>query len=552
MNKLKAVSTDKPTHSRSPVARPVVARPSGRELPHRAASASLARRIAMAGRISDLAPQAPGTQASGGGPIHRALLSKTLQRSVGNARLGRMADPAGCPQQGPRQKSEQLVAAKTPRVGQRAPRVQRTRVNWEDASDSRVARVRAGEKAQPNLTVGAQHDPHEEEADRVAASVVQMPEPDPEAVQRGSSECEKENGEHGGRMSEVQRQEASNGAPEIDPGTESEIHRLRGRGQPLAPSVRQFMEPRFGQDFRDVRIHTGPEAVRTAQALNAQAYTVGQDVMFGSGQYAPGTAEGKKLLAHELAHTVQQRNSGGGKQSIGPGSHGNTETIAAAHTVTTVSRQTAAPPGTPGGPNPCLDLIEAIIALLDEVAQRINDALNDPHDLYKDFREKPHPDYGSWKGHKDRYYYDRDRLREKIAEWESNDDCRGYRLSKQQQEDLKEAEEFKEKEFPEKPLKSMSESQQEEGKSVWDKLRKYLPEIIVGALIAIGAVYVGIAIAGCFASGACEFALVLAGLGAVLAAGISAALRAAGVKDQPSSGPVASSDQPQGESDQTG
>jgi hypothetical protein len=81
---------------------------------------------------------------------------------------------------------------------------------------------------------------------------------------------------------------------------------MRGGGRPLPASARHFMEPRFGADLSDVRIHTGPEAVHTARALNARAYTVGRDIMFGAGRYAPDTAEGKKLLAHELTHVVQQ------------------------------------------------------------------------------------------------------------------------------------------------------------------------------------------------------------------------------------------------------
>ena len=219
--------------------------------------------------------------------------------------------------------------------------------------------------------------------------------------------------------------------------------------------------------------------------------------------------------------------------------------------VTPVFRQTAASPGTPGGADPCLDLIQEIIELLNEVARRINNALDDKFDLFK-YRPGPNPerpDAGTWDGHRDRFYYDRDRLRHKIAEWESNDDCRGYRLNEEQQEELKEAEDFREKEFPEKPATSLSKMH--EGESVWVKLRKYLPEIIVSALIALGAVAAGLAIAACFASGACEFGLALAGLGVLLVVGITAALRAAGVQDKSSSGSVASSIQPRKDKNQT-
>ncbi len=81
---------------------------------------------------------------------------------------------------------------------------------------------------------------------------------------------------------------------------------LRSPGQPLDASARAFMEPRFGHDFGNVRIHTGAQAAQSAQAVNALAYTVGQNVVFGHGQYQPGTFAGKELLAHELTHVAQQ------------------------------------------------------------------------------------------------------------------------------------------------------------------------------------------------------------------------------------------------------
>ena len=66
------------------------------------------------------------------------------------------------------------------------------------------------------------------------------------------------------------------------------------------------MESRFGHDFSQVRVHTDTRAAESARAVNARAYTVGRNVVFGSGQYAPGSGEGQRLLAHELTHVVQQ------------------------------------------------------------------------------------------------------------------------------------------------------------------------------------------------------------------------------------------------------
>lgn len=81
---------------------------------------------------------------------------------------------------------------------------------------------------------------------------------------------------------------------------------LRSPGQPLDGETRAFFEPRFGHDFSQVRVHADRSAAEAAAAVNALAYTVGRDVAFGAGQYAPQTTAGRKLLAHELTHVVQQ------------------------------------------------------------------------------------------------------------------------------------------------------------------------------------------------------------------------------------------------------
>jgi hypothetical protein len=81
----------------------------------------------------------------------------------------------------------------------------------------------------------------------------------------------------------------------------------KGGGQPLEAGVRSEMESRIGADFSDVRVHTDGQAAASAAAVQARAYTVGSDVVFNSGQYQPDSSEGKKTLAHELTHVVQQR-----------------------------------------------------------------------------------------------------------------------------------------------------------------------------------------------------------------------------------------------------
>ncbi|WLE98056.1 MAG: DUF4157 domain-containing protein [Candidatus Electrothrix communis] len=81
---------------------------------------------------------------------------------------------------------------------------------------------------------------------------------------------------------------------------------LSSSGQPLDAGTRSFMEPRFGQDFSGVRVHTDGQAAESARAVNARAYTVGRDVVFGEGEYVSGSSEGRRLMAHELAHVGQK------------------------------------------------------------------------------------------------------------------------------------------------------------------------------------------------------------------------------------------------------
>jgi hypothetical protein len=84
---------------------------------------------------------------------------------------------------------------------------------------------------------------------------------------------------------------------------------LEGRGQPLPAAVRSEFEPRFGHDFSDVRLHTDVKAGESAHAFDALAYTYGRHVVFGPGQFDPSSARGRRLIAHELAHVVQQSGS---------------------------------------------------------------------------------------------------------------------------------------------------------------------------------------------------------------------------------------------------
>ncbi|TVR78087.1 MAG: DUF4157 domain-containing protein [Rhodospirillales bacterium] len=102
----------------------------------------------------------------------------------------------------------------------------------------------------------------------------------------------------------LQRRRGPGRDPDTVPAIVHDV--LRGPGQPLDPGTRAFFEPRFGHDFSRVRVHTDARAAESARAVNARAYTVGSDIVFTQGAFAPGSRAGGQLLAHELAHVVQQ------------------------------------------------------------------------------------------------------------------------------------------------------------------------------------------------------------------------------------------------------
>jgi Domain of unknown function (DUF4157) len=171
-----------------------------------------------------------------------------------------------------------------------------------------------GEVIQTKLTVGQPGDIYEQEADRVADAVVQMREPNvsgvitnansiqPLRIQRMCTGCENEKEE------KIHPKESLGQTPTVTPRLETRLDRTRGGGEPLPQSVRSFMEPRFGADFSGVRVHSSGEAGALNQELNAQAFTRQRDIYFGEGKYSPDSQEGKRLLAHELTHVLQQGN----------------------------------------------------------------------------------------------------------------------------------------------------------------------------------------------------------------------------------------------------
>jgi len=208
---------------------------------------------------------------------------------------------------------------------------------------------------QTKLTIGEPGDKYEQEANRVAADVVQRinaPQSKPEPTQQQT---------HSQRYERIRReiapmipnfsiyrpdetsppppptiqmklrirergeeqqptkntpvlpliQRVNLGGMAASPDVEAGIQRARGGGQPLSDSIREPMEQAFGADFRGVRVHTDSQADQLNQSIQAKAFTTGQDVFFQQGAYKPGNRGGQELLAHELTHVLQQKEGKG-------------------------------------------------------------------------------------------------------------------------------------------------------------------------------------------------------------------------------------------------
>lgn len=163
---------------------------------------------------------------------------------------------------------------------------------------------------QTKLAIGEPGDEYEQEADRVAEQVTSMPEP---KLQRSCAcggvcpECEAERLSQESEQLQTKRIQPGSAEQVAPPPIVHEV--LRSPGRPLQPVTRAFMESRFGRDFSQTRVHYGARAAESAKQVNARAYTVGRDVVFAAGQYAPQTRHGLGLIAHELAHVIQQGGS---------------------------------------------------------------------------------------------------------------------------------------------------------------------------------------------------------------------------------------------------
>jgi hypothetical protein len=150
---------------------------------------------------------------------------------------------------------------------------------------------------QKKLTVNKPGDEYEQEADRVAESVMRMSGLQETVERKPISE----------QISPIVNSRETNAiVPFVSSQTSNQIDSSRGSGTRLSLATASWMSERMGTDFSDVRVHTDSQAVQISRDLGAQAFTIGKDVYFGAGKYDIGSVEGKRLLAHELTHVVQQ------------------------------------------------------------------------------------------------------------------------------------------------------------------------------------------------------------------------------------------------------
>jgi nucleoid-associated protein YgaU len=203
--------------------------------------------------------------------------------------------------------------------GERAPRVAKDMPSW--AAGAMEMQRKAGNRAtasallrmgQAKLTVGAADDRYEREADAAASEVVSRlraartaspvpPPPEEEAVEAGSP-----------ALSQVQRKASpviGREGGDLDAATETAIKSARHGGRPLPEGRRRSMEAAFGADFGGVKVHSGPAAHALNKQVGAIAFTVGSDIFLGRSAPDVTSARSEGILAHELAHTVQQGGS---------------------------------------------------------------------------------------------------------------------------------------------------------------------------------------------------------------------------------------------------
>jgi hypothetical protein len=190
-------------------------------------------------------------------------------------------------------------------------------MNISSVIKNKVAPVHSNVFFQPKLKIGQPGDKYEQEADSIAnrmmrmsstetmqmqpleeeEEMIQMQPVKEQLVQMKCRKCEEE---------EMLQTKSGSGVGFTSPNFSQQIQMSKGRGTTLSEDTNRFMSNSFGTDFSQVNIHTGTNAVQMNQQLGARAFTHGNDIYFNSGEYQTESENGKRLLAHELTHTIQQ------------------------------------------------------------------------------------------------------------------------------------------------------------------------------------------------------------------------------------------------------
>jgi hypothetical protein len=260
------------------------------------------------------------TKTSVKSPVHPV---EEMQAVIGNRAMGQYIQSQGNHRSSPKPQELTLPSKITP--------IQAKPQFAGISSELREATRR--KKIQPKLTIGEPGDHYEQEADRVAAVVVNRiitPRSNPSSqgkpIQRKADTEEDDQLQMKPIADTIQRQEtpdseeddelqmkpmlqhqAGMGDKQASSDLQASIQRLRGSGQPLAKQIREPMEQAFGANFSGVRVHTDAQSDGLNQSIQAKAFTTGQDVFFRQGAYKPESRDGQELIAHELTHVVQQR-----------------------------------------------------------------------------------------------------------------------------------------------------------------------------------------------------------------------------------------------------
>ena len=231
-------------------------------------------------------------------PVIHPLLQ--MQQTLGNRAVGRMIQ------------AQLKVSQPGDQFEQEADRVAEQVVNSPGAINSQSTAI-SGTTQGPSM----QRMPEMEDGKNELKNSDEMAVPTISRMPQGEEDKELHKKPVEGKAEEeemtptLQAKSTAHTSPSVNPSVANNINRMQGGGKHLPKPVRAYFEPRMRADFSQVRVHADAHAADTAKSINARAFTVGRNIAFGAGEYSPDTNIGRKLLAHELTHVIQQKNYSG-------------------------------------------------------------------------------------------------------------------------------------------------------------------------------------------------------------------------------------------------